>query len=346
MVKGQAGQKIGAQMVNATTGAAFSGTVTVYLTGDAGTQAIGTVAAGVCTAEGNGYYTYAPSQAETDYDLIAFTFIGTGAIPATIQVTTFTAAQAAAVNVATPPGAVTYRDLISNALKRIGVLGGGQTAASEDVADGLQRLNALLDLWAAERLFVPSITRTTWTIVSGTAAYTVGTGGAVSVTRPVFVTDINFVDTAMTPDLELDLTVLTDQAYADLPMKALTNTYPTAAYYNPTFTGTGLASVTLYPVPTSTTLLGVLYAPAQLAQVGSLSTTVLLQPGYQWMLQENLAVMLAPEFGQSVSDDLRRSAMEAKATIKRANLRLVDQPTVAGALFGGRGMPYNIYSGM
>lgn len=88
MKKNIASQKIGAQMITAADGTAFSGTVTVYVTGDAGTQAIGSVGSGVCTHEGNGYHTYAPSQAETNYDLVAFTFIGTGAIPTTVQLFT------------------------------------------------------------------------------------------------------------------------------------------------------------------------------------------------------------------------------------------------------------------
>lgn len=88
MQKNVAGQKIGAQLVSATDGSAFTGSVTVYVTGDAGTQAVGTVGSGACTHEGNGYHTYAPSQAETNYDLIAFTFTGTGAVPVTIQVPT------------------------------------------------------------------------------------------------------------------------------------------------------------------------------------------------------------------------------------------------------------------
>lgn len=88
MRKNVASQVIGAQMVNASTGAAFTGSVTVYVTGDAGTQAVGSVGSGACTHEGNGYHSYAPAQAETNYDLIAFTFIGTGAIPATVQVFT------------------------------------------------------------------------------------------------------------------------------------------------------------------------------------------------------------------------------------------------------------------
>lgn len=88
MKKNTASQVIGCQMNSATDGSAFAGTVTVYVTGDAGTQAIGSVGTGVCTHEGNGYHTYAPATAETNYDLVAFTFIGTGAIPSTIQIYT------------------------------------------------------------------------------------------------------------------------------------------------------------------------------------------------------------------------------------------------------------------
>lgn len=88
MKKNVAGQKIGGQLVSATDGSAFTGSVTVYVTGDAGTQAAGSVGSGACAHEGNGYHTYAPSQAETNYDLVAFTFIGSGAVPATVQVFT------------------------------------------------------------------------------------------------------------------------------------------------------------------------------------------------------------------------------------------------------------------
>lgn len=48
MKKNVASQRIGAQLVSATDGSAFTGTVTVYVTGDAGTQAIGSVGSGVC----------------------------------------------------------------------------------------------------------------------------------------------------------------------------------------------------------------------------------------------------------------------------------------------------------
>ena len=89
-------------MVSASDGTAFTGSVTVYVTGDAGSQAIGSVGSGACTHEGNGYHSYAPAQAETNFDLIAFTFVGSGAVPVTVQVYT-------AINpvIAVPTAAVT-----------------------------------------------------------------------------------------------------------------------------------------------------------------------------------------------------------------------------------------------
>lgn len=90
MKKNVASQVVGAQMVSASDGSAFTGAVTCYVTGNGGTQAVGSVGSGACTHEGNGFHTYTPAQAETNYDHVAFTFIGTGAVPVTVQIyTTF-----------------------------------------------------------------------------------------------------------------------------------------------------------------------------------------------------------------------------------------------------------------
>jgi hypothetical protein len=134
MVKNTAGQKIGAQMVSATDGSAFTGAVTVAVTVDAGTQATGSVGSGACAHEGNGYHTYAPAQAETNGTLIAFTFTGTGAVPATVQVFTTgydpTAAQIPA-NVTQISGDSTAADNLEAAADGTGYnLGGGSVVAA------------------------------------------------------------------------------------------------------------------------------------------------------------------------------------------------------------------------
>jgi hypothetical protein len=85
MVKGVAGQVIGAEMLDVGNGSPFAGVVTVYVTGDGGTQALGL---GSIQVEGNGLYNYFPTAAETNYTLVAFTFTGPNAIAVTMQVAT------------------------------------------------------------------------------------------------------------------------------------------------------------------------------------------------------------------------------------------------------------------
>lgn len=79
MKKNVAGQCISAHILDLE-GAPFSGTVTVYVTGDNGSQVIGTTASGVAVSKGNGLYTYSPSAAETNFNHVIFTFVGTGAV--------------------------------------------------------------------------------------------------------------------------------------------------------------------------------------------------------------------------------------------------------------------------
>jgi hypothetical protein len=80
--KNVASQIIGAQMITAADGTAFTGTVSALVTVDGGTQGAG---GGAVTHEGNGFHSYTITQAETNGDHISVTFTGTGAIPATIQ---------------------------------------------------------------------------------------------------------------------------------------------------------------------------------------------------------------------------------------------------------------------
>lgn len=87
MKRNTASQVIGAQLVSKTDGSAVTtGTTTIYVTGDGGTQAAGSVGSGACTHEGNGFWTYAPAQAETNYDHIGFTFVNSSAVNVTVQV--------------------------------------------------------------------------------------------------------------------------------------------------------------------------------------------------------------------------------------------------------------------
>ena len=88
MRKNTAGQVVSFQMLSTSDGSPVTaGTPAVYVTGDGGTQSAGT---GTKTHEGNGVWSYAPLQGETNFDQIAFTMALSGAFSQTVNVYTTT----------------------------------------------------------------------------------------------------------------------------------------------------------------------------------------------------------------------------------------------------------------
>lgn len=85
MKQNVASQNISAQMTTVADGSDFTGTVTVTVTKDNGTQTAG---AGTVTHKGGGEHNYAPTQAETNAAYISFNFAGTGAITAGLKLYT------------------------------------------------------------------------------------------------------------------------------------------------------------------------------------------------------------------------------------------------------------------
>jgi hypothetical protein len=81
--KNVAGQVVAFQAVSTTDGSAVTtGTPAVYYTIDGGTQGTG---AGTSTHEGNGCWSYAPAQAETNGNHVVFTFALTGAVSQSVN---------------------------------------------------------------------------------------------------------------------------------------------------------------------------------------------------------------------------------------------------------------------
>jgi hypothetical protein len=321
VIRNQAGQSVGAQMTTIADGSDFTAAVTVYVTLDNGTLTLGSVGSGIATHEGHGYHTYVPSQAETNAATAAYTFAGTGAITVTKEYETITTAQAAALAQAPLSGPLVYvSDVCTASLQRLGLIAAGETATSADLTLALTRLNTLIDSWRTNRLFTYSLTRTTFPLVSGTSSYTLGSTGTIALDRPVFPQYIRLIDTTASPTQEIPVRLLTDAAYAAIPQKSLTSTWPTGVYYNPT---APLATLTFWPIPTASTLQGVIYTPNP---SGTLALTDILQvpPGYQLFYQDALAVHLATDFKVQASDELKESAREARSSVKRVNQRLTD----------------------
>lgn len=242
--------------------------------------------------------------------------------------------------------AITVRDIGTEALGEIEVVGESNDPTSGQLALCLRKLNDLLDQWRAESLAIPIVTRYTVAIVANQTSYTVGTTGNIAIPRPGLaqLVKVAIVDTAPAPDLEISLgELLTEKEYQEIAQKAQTDVNPQRVYYSPTYpTGTLIP----WPIPTSTTLLWAVYYRAAIQEFASINVDVDLPAGYRRMLVKNLALELCPSFGiKQPSPLLVDQARDSKAAVKRSNYRdsaLVFPPDVPGT-FPSRG--YRIQEG-
>lgn len=230
---------------------------------------------------------------------------------------------------------MTIGDLVTSTLEDLGIVGAGTDPSAEDSALALSRVNDWIDSLANERLTLYTVSRTTWTIVASTTSYSIGTSATVNVARPTGpsqIQSIGYIDTSADPDLEILLgRPLSEDAYAAIPQKALTSALPQAWYYNPTLpTGT----LKPWPVPTSTTLQGVIYTPQPVSEFTALSDTLTLPPGYRKWVRAQLKIEVAPAFERPVTPEMRQEAREAKSGITRANQRDMDLILDPRALIG------------
>ena len=216
--------------------------------------------------------------------------------------------------------------LITDALIALGVVAEGDPATAGQAQLGLRTLNRLLGAYSTDRLLIYAITRTTFTLVSGQASYTVGSGGGINIARPAQMNGngahVTYLDTTQNLPTEIGLSMLTDDTYQAIVQKTYASAYPTAWYYNPT---NPLGTLTVWPVPNVGTLTGVFYVPTAVSSSLAITDTLVLPPEWGRFLTMNLALELSIYFpGVRVSQELKDAAKESKGDVERTNTRLVD----------------------
>lgn len=222
----------------------------------------------------------------------------------------------------------TVQTLLNRAGRLLGVLASNTTMGTDESADALVALNAMLDAWRNEELMCYARQSESLTLSASTASYTIGPGGTLNTTRPVAVEQCWIEASNITYQVKL----IEDGEYNNIPDKASTAQFPNRANYRPTMS-TGILYV--YPVPNATATMK-LFTRIVVAAFSAVTDTVTLPPGWEDALASNLAVRLAPEYeGSKVSDELRMMARESRAGIKRINMRPLKAHTELPALLGG-----------
>lgn len=216
-------------------------------------------------------------------------------------------------------------DFTKAALQLLNVIQPGEDPSSEDGQLGFDVLNRWVDWLGTQRLSIYFLTRTTKTLASGTASYTIGTGGDIAIVRPVWIDQGQaklIQDTGATYPLEVDLTVLTDDEYAAWPEKTYQSGYARAIWYDHNWAA-GLGKIYPLPIPNVGTTQLVLYTPTAVIEFAAQSTDYTFPPGYERAIVFNLSMELAIYFPAAVlPPNLEKHAAESLADLKRVNTRL------------------------
>jgi hypothetical protein len=208
----------------------------------------------------------------------------------------------------------TALDQITGALRLLGMLAEGEEPSAAAAQDGLLAMNQMLDSWSSERLAVFSTQNQVFTWPPNIKSRTIGPTGDFVGNRPVLLDDSTyFVDP--TNNISFGIKIINQQQYDGIAVKTVTSTYPQVIWTNMDMPNMDMY---IYPVPTKA-LEWHFVSVTELVEPATLSTVLVVPPGYLRAFRYCLACEMAPEFGVEPSPTVSRIAMVSKRDIKRIN---------------------------
>ena len=204
--------------------------------------------------------------------------------------------------------------MITRAMRLAGVINKGETLDSDEAADGLACLNSMLPSWSTERLFIYQVVESTFNLVAGSEAYTIGSGGNFNVSRPDRLEDSCFI---LLSDVIYPVKILDEEDFSILQTVGQSQ-MPQSLYYDPS-------------VPLGTVYFD--YSPdiayefhlkrwQPLQVFASLTDELVLPRGYERAIVYSLAEEFGPEFRAVIPPMVSGIAQKARANLKRMNLKV------------------------
>lgn len=228
----------------------------------------------------------------------------------------------------------TARQLLTGALKSIGVLDPVEAISPEDAADGLDVLNDIIDAWNNDRLYI----FTTSEVVASFAGIsaTIGPGMQVNTPRPIGIESAFF----RRGGIDYPLEIIQKPRYDSITLKMTATNFPELLYYDG---GMPSGNLFLYPVASGVTEYHITILQ-QLTAFADLDTDYALPQGYRRALRYTVAEEMAPLHGREPSPTVVRVAAGSRRAIRRAQeaapLMILD-----GAGPSGPSARFNILSG-
>lgn len=221
--------------------------------------------------------------------------------------------------------AYTALNLITDVLLDMGVIADQETPTAAQSVTALTKLNDLLESWNLDPQKLYGATQNVLPFVANQASYTIGIGGNLNIRRPESITQAFVRSTFQVPSQQQDIpiTVLTEQQWADIPMKGMTGTFPYAVWFNMT---NPLITAYVTPIPTGSNYSLMFFDQNPISEL-ALNTVLSFPPGYKRAIKYGLFIELAPSYQIEVPQAIARLAVTSKASVDRINVEINELET-------------------
>lgn len=200
--------------------------------------------------------------------------------------------------------------LIANGEKII-----GDTLSATEQPFYLGKLNAMVESWSLDRRMCYQVLQENFALTASTGSYTIGSGATFNTARPTKILNA-FVRDTQNADSRVD--VIPFDAFDSIVLKGVSGSYPRWLYYDQAYDASGFATVSIYPQP-KVGLTLYIDSAKQLQSFASVTTALLMPPGYQRAIESNFTIETAPGL-KSVQPELMKIAKESKALVMGVNL--------------------------
>lgn len=231
---------------------------------------------------------------------------------------------------------VKAQDILKRALRLLRVYNPGEPIPGAELEDNLSVLNSMLDYFSLHGLLIVATTTEGFPLTALDPTYTIGTDEDFDTTRPMaidakasFIRDSSGNDYPLLP--------MTEREYNAVSLKVqTTGSTPERIWYNAQYPE---AAITLDPAPSAGLTL-YLVSEKPFNGFDDIATAIEFPPGYQALFEWNLAVWLAPEYGEraKLTPKIEKMAQETRSAIEARNFKPIKKDSLGIPAGSGGGM--------
>ncbi len=240
----------------------------------------------------------------------------------------------------------TGNDLIKAAMRLIQVSAVDVDLTAQELTDGLESLNRMLDSWSLDELMLYQVIREQFALVSGQNPYSIGLGGDFNTVRPTRIVGAYLTLNNGSIPVDYPMNVLGYDDYNAIRLKTLSTNFPNYIYYQPSFP---IGEVYIYPIfsPNDPATIGPAYITLTswkpLPIIADPTAPLEFPPGYWEAIVFNLAARIAEEYQFAIRPTTVALGIEALKRVKRLNQRTNTLQTDVH-LMNTAQLRYSIYS--